>query len=394
MLLKPCLFSVLCVGFTALCSSSVFAEDSIEFRTSYYSQGDSDDSYGIRKSDENSDVDETATIIEPIVIIKYDVGPRTNVSLQIDADFISSASIERLSNPPVINQGGATGDNRIGAKVGVSHQFEFADVRGSIGYSGEYEYKSVSVSGGFTKELFDRQSTLSVDLSFYVDEVDLITRVGAEPGGDSRTSINLDLGWSQLLTESSQIDFSLSFSSMDGFLQTAYHRVYLDIGAIGVEVDEVVPDSRVRLALGTVFKQYFDTRTSLHLGQRFYFDDWGIIGNTTSFELYQYVSESLYLGFRYRFYFQTEADFYEDRGAQFSLQQIQAVARPGSYTGFERTNDPDLSSFLSHTVGLTLGLINLEFGDNKGEISMGLDYMVRDDGLNAFWFSFGIKSDF
>jgi hypothetical protein len=374
--------------------SPAAAEDSIEFRTTYYSQGDSSSSYGIRKGDSNSDVDETATIIEPIVIVKYDVGSRTNISLQVDADFISSASVERLSNPPVTNQGGATGDKRFGIKGGVSHQFEFADVRGSVGFSKEYEYTSISLSTGFTKELFDRQSTLSVDLSIYVDEVDVITRTGLEPGGEARTSVNVDLGWSQLLTESSQIDFSLSVSLMDGFLQTSYNRVYLDVGNIGIEVDEVVPDSRIRLAFGGVYKLFFESRTSLHIGQRFYFDDWGIIGSTTFFEVYQYVSQDIFIGVRYRLYFQTEADFYEDRGTQFSLAEVQAVAKAGAFTGFERTNDPDLSSFLSSTIGLTLGLANLEFGNNKGEITTSIDYMVRDDGLNAFWFSFGIKSDF
>lgn len=372
----------------------VFAEDSIEFRTTYYNQGDSDSSYGTRKGDGNTDVDETATIIEPIVIVKYDVSARTNVSLQIDADFISSASVERLSNPPVTNQGGATGDKRLGGKVGLSHQFEFADVRGSVGFSKEYEYTSVSLSGGFSKELFERQSTLSVDLSVYVDEVDVITRTGREPGGEERTSINIDFGWSQILTQNSQLDLSLSLSFMDGFLQTAYNRVYLDVGNVGVEVDEVVPDQRVRLAFGGVYKHFFETGTSLHFGQRFYFDDWGILANTTFIEAYQYVTEQLYVGLRYRFYYQTEADFYEDRGRQFTLAQVQAVAQPGAYTGFERTNDPDLSSFISHTVGLTFGLANLEFGQNKGEITTSIDYMVRDDGLNAFWFSFGIKSDF
>lgn len=388
---------VMVVSVFAACLLSgltVFAEDSIEFRTTYYKQGDSDSSYGTRKGDGNTDVDETATIIEPIVIVKYDLGPRTNISLQIDADFISSASVERLSNPPVTNQGGATGDNRIGGKVGLSHQFEFADVRGSVGFSKEYEYSSISLAGGFSKEFFDRQSTLSVDLSVYVDQIDVITRTGREPGGEDRTSINIDLGWSQILTQNSQLDLSLSLSLMDGFLQTAYNRVYLDVGTVGVEVDEVVPDSRVRLAFGGVYKHFFDTGTSLHFGQRFYFDDWGILANTTFIEGYQYITEQFYVGLRYRFYYQTEADFYEDRGNQFSLAQVQAVAQPGAYTGFERTNDPDLSSFLSHTVGLTFGLANLKFGQNKGEITTSIDYMVRDDGLNAFWFSFGIKSDF
>jgi hypothetical protein len=390
-LLKP----VAAVALVLLACSSVAAENSVEFKTTYYAQTDSDASFGKTRGDDNTDVNEESTVIEPIVLIKYDLTARTNISLQIDADFISSASIDRLGSPPVTNQGGATGDKRFGVKTGISHRFEFADVRGSVGFSSEYEYSSASLSGGFSKELLDRQATLSIDISFYGDEVDVIDRTGVEPGGETRQSFNVDLGWSQILTSRSQLDLNVSLSLMQGFLQTAYHRVYLDVGDVGIEVDEVVPDQRLRTAIGASYKRFFDAGLSLHVGERLYRDDWGIVSSTTSLEFYAYlVPESIYAGFRYRFYLQTAADFYEDRGQQFSIAEARAVAEPGRYTGFERSNDPDLGDFTSHTVGLSFGFTNLKSLGTTGELTISLDYMVRDDGLEAYWAMFGYRFEY
>lgn len=373
------------------------AEDSIEFQTTVYAQTDSPETFGATKGEPITDVDEEATVIEPIVIVKYDLEPRTQISLQIDADIISSASIERLSRPPVSGQGGATGDVRVGGKLGISHQYEFANVRGSVGYSNEYEYRSIQLSFGFSKEMFERQSTLSADVSVYIDEVDVIDRLGNEPGGEARNSVNLDLGWSEILSPNSELDLRLSLSYMDGFLQTAYNRVYLDGPAgVGVEVDEVHPDSRMRAAIGATYRYYFDTGTSIHVGERLYADDWGVTSSATRLELYQFlVADFFFIGLKYRYYFQTEADFVVERGRLFNAQQINAVATPGAYNGFERTQDADLRAFSSHTIGVAFAFVNIDMGPGRtGSLSLSFDYMTREDGLDAYWTVFNFKVGF
>ena len=74
MLLKPARTG-LTLALLFLAWSPASAENSIEFQTTYYAQTDASETFGAVKGDPVTDVDEEATVIEPIVIVR----PLSNV---------------------------------------------------------------------------------------------------------------------------------------------------------------------------------------------------------------------------------------------------------------------------------------------------------------------------
>src|SRR5690606_30168565 len=82
-----------------------------------------------------------------------------------------------------------------------------------------------------------------------------------------------------------------------------------------------------------------------------YFDDWGIHAHTPELRIVQSLrdDDTAWMRLRYRYYRQTAADFYRD-----------IYDAPQAYM----TDDPKLSAFTTHTVGLQLAteLDNLQLG--------------------------------
>lgn len=76
----------------------------VGFRIGYY---DSDDS-----GDGNPFLDESLTVIEPVLLFSYNLTDRATIWSKLSYDFVSSASIDRLSN--YATQSGASGDNYFG----------------------------------------------------------------------------------------------------------------------------------------------------------------------------------------------------------------------------------------------------------------------------------------
>ena len=73
-------------------------------RLSFYNNGDSGDG--------NPFLDEALTVVEPVIIFDHQVSEDFGYSVDFHYDYVSSASIDRLSNFP--EQSGASADNYIG----------------------------------------------------------------------------------------------------------------------------------------------------------------------------------------------------------------------------------------------------------------------------------------
>jgi hypothetical protein len=358
--------------------SSEAGTGSVEFRLGFYHNDDDGDG--------NPFLDERLTVVEPILLVDYNITDRLGIWAKLSYDYISSASIERLSN--FSNQSGASGDNYFGGNVGVRYELD-EDLRigGFIGGSGEYDYTSFGFGGDVAKDLADKNTTLKLSVNAYFDWIDVIRFNGKSEGTDNRYSASTTLSWYQVINEKTHADLGFTLGYQNGFLETAYNAVVienpafppnpnLDNNARGIEVTEELPSNRVRGAVFGKLRRFIRPGTSLQLGGRLYYDSWGIFSGAVEPSLFQsIVSDRLMLRVDYRYYSQTEADYFK--------RHFKSAPK-------RRTQDSDLSDFDSHGLGAKLAWRIYD----QLALDIGGGYTFREDGLDYVVASFGLRWDF
>lgn len=347
------------------------------FRFGYYDNEDSGDG--------NPFLDEELTVLEPIGIIDYNVTDRFAVWAQYSYDYVSSASIDRLSK--FRNQSGASGDNYTGVDVGARFEIDEAQrVGGFFNWSKEYDYSSIGFGGDYARDLAEKNTTLKFAANAYFDSIDVILFNGREPGNDKRTSVTMSASWYQIFGPRIHANMGSTFSIQKGYLETAYNAVVvedpdddpndnLDNRARGTEFTEELPDTRLRGSLFGTARYSLVPGTALEFAGRLYQDSWGIFGFTAEPRVRHQILDNLGLRLGYRFYVQTAAD---DFDAHFT-------SLPS-----KRTQDSDLADFNSH--GINGGLLWYPFETLSLDLTAG--YTFRDDGIDQLVLSAAIRKSF
>ena len=345
---------------------------SVVYQLGFYDHADSGDG--------NPFLDESLTVIEAVTILDYNVTDRFGYGIKLSYDYVSSASIDRLSKFP--DQSGASADNYVG--LDFSMRYQTSDtwlVGGHLGASVEYDYNSLGLGLNAINKPRNTNTTLTYSLDAYLDDVDIIRFDGVQDGSESRTTFSGTVNWHQILTPTLQGEIGLTLATQSGFLSTPYNAVVvenpgdppnpnLDNMARGTEIAEVLPDSRTRTALYGRLRYSNTPGRAWEMGSRLYNDDWGITGISLEPRLYQtLVKDKLEMRLRYRFYTQSESDYFQD-----------------SFTTTEefRTQDSDLADLSSHTLGVLF-----DWESTIGPLSFGLDFTSRSDGLDFLFASFG-----
>lgn len=332
----------------------------------------------------NPFLDETLTVIEPIVVLDWDIDRDVGYFVKAAYDYVSSASIERLSNYP--EQSGASGDFWYGAQFGMRHRTsEDWRLGWRVGGSVEYDYSSIHFGGEAVWTPSDgRDTQVTTSLDVFVDSVDVIRFNGVEEGSEGRTSVAATVNWYQIWSPKLHGTLGATAALQNGFLETAYNGVVVEDGgeppfpfangALGTEIPEELPDQRARLAAFGRLRRQLHEGTSVELGARLYADDWGVTSATLEPRLYQMLSDRLMLRLRYRYYTQTEADDFVESLPDGPLPEF-------------RTSDSDLGAYDAHSVGLKLSW----FQWGSWELDAGVDQVFRSDGLDALLASIGFK---
>ncbi|HTF89311.1 MAG TPA: DUF3570 domain-containing protein [Planctomycetota bacterium] len=351
---------------------------SIATRLGYFDQKDSIDG--------NPFLDESLTVIEPVVILDWDLSKDLGYTLKAAYDNVSSASIDRLHNYP--DQSGASGDYWYGLEFGMRHRLDDEwRVGWHLGASVEYDYRSLKAGGETTWTPTDgRDARVTTSLDMFLDDLDVIRFNGVDEGSDQRFSVASTTQWYQILSPRMHALLGATLAYQNGFLETAYNGVVVedgatppfpfDNGALGTEITEELPDSRTRLALFGRLRRQLVEGTALELGARFYGDDWGISSVTLEPRLYQILlHDRLMMRLRYRYYTQSAADDYVESLPNAPLPEF-------------RTSDSELGEYDAHSVGLKF----LWFRKGEWEFDIGGDYMLREDGLDTMLASIGWKT--
>lgn len=323
-------------------------------------------------------VDEDASVFEAVILARKQLTDTGTLSVRVLGDVVSAASIERAHNADwQAQQGGASGNYRIGLGAGWAERGDQIDWRIGVQFATEYAYLSTGATAGVTWNLPGRNTALSADLQVFLDTVDLIRFNGDEEGSEARDTYTLNLGWQQVLSPYDLLSLDLSHTEQSGFLATSYNSVFTPSD----EYSEELPDSRSRTALTARWRHSFSSESAGEIGGRYYTDDWDLSAITLDVRYSQYLFDhTLLLEPTYRLHLQEGAKYYRETWND-PLPEY-------------RTSDPDLGDFTGHMIGLKTGFLNNRLFGLKADWDVSLFAYDRDNGLTAFWIILGYRTEF
>lgn len=146
---------------------------------------------------------------------------------------------------------------------------------------------------------------------------------------------------------------------------------------------ERLPSSRFKIPIGLRFNYYVNETFVLRTYYRYYFDDWGVSSHTASLEIPIKLGSSFTLYPSYRYYQQTQADYFATFDQNLSTSEFY-------------TSDYDLSKFTANQYGLGVGYTDILtkfhfFGAGLKSIDLKYSIYKRNTGLSAFIISGGFK---
>jgi len=258
-------------------------------------------------------------------------------------------------------------------------------------FSKEFDYKSFSSSALIASDFNQRNTTLSAGLSV---SYDIIGPVGGIPvaladmapagtlqprtGEDeSRTTTDLLLGLSQVISRRTIMQFNYSIGNSSGYHTDPYKIISVSDGTSGLNVPSIIPGSgldryiyenrpqdRTKQSVFWQTKHHFDTDI-VDITYRYFWDDWGITSNTVDFRYrWRFTKSKSYIEPHLRYYSQTAADFYK-------ISVTDGQVPTSTATQFASA-DYRLGEFENVTVGLKFGKVL----QNAHEFSVRLEVIT------------------
>ncbi|HEY1547328.1 MAG TPA: DUF3570 domain-containing protein, partial [Kofleriaceae bacterium] len=164
-----------------------------------------------------ADSDHT-TVVSPLVQGAADVTPTTSVNLGYTADIVSSASVD------VVTQASPTRihDTRQQASGGFSHNFGSLAWHASYIFSHENDYLSNTFSTGIDKEMFDKNTTVSLGAALSLNDVG---RAHDPNFSESLTVASVSAAWTQIISPRLIGQLTYELTNDSGFQSSPYRFV-------------------------------------------------------------------------------------------------------------------------------------------------------------------------
>jgi len=187
-------------------------------------------------------------------------------------------------------------------------------------------------------------------------------------GGKSRRSYSVSLSFSQILSKKAQFSLFFDIVKQQGWLSNPMQRVYFsdvdnyyignpssisdytsptnkDVFQLADDIERL-PSNRLKFPIGMMFNYYLNETFVLRTYYRFYTDDWGIQSHTANIELPVKISPKFTLYPSYRYYTQTDADYFAPYEQNLSTSEYY-------------TSDYDLSKFNANQYGFGIGYTDI-----------------------------------
>jgi len=282
----------------------------------------------------------------PSILVRKGDAKNFSLSANYYADSISSASID------VVTQGSPYSEQR--NQWSGSIDYLHADTTMSLGYSNsdESDYTADTYNVSLSQTMFGALTTVTLGYSRGFDDVFDNTQSDFAETADHQ---NYHISLSQVLTKKMLLIVNYDAITDEGYLQNPYRNVLVlndpDDPAAGFNFNtpENYPNTRTSNAVSVSVLHYLPYRASVRANYRYYTDDWDIDAHTAELGYTHPLRDKWILELHYRFYTQSDADFYADVFQYPSQQNFMA-------------RDKELSKFKDHTVGFAVSYNLLEDG--------------------------------
>jgi hypothetical protein len=397
----------------------------VDFLMSYYQQD------GIHSAVAGGNGMEELTDITPTIVVAIPLNEDDVLTVDVGISAYSSASSGNINpfdsstpSPWQASSGASAQDQLTTLVINYSHSSDDRNTIWNAHLSGstEYDYSSIGFGGGLIKLFNDKNTEVGIAANVYLDtwqpiypkELQDFADNGSNLNGGifnyfsisgntdynptkfvfhdqvNRNSFALSFSFSQVVNQNLQFSVFLDVLQQQGLLSTPYQRVYFSdvadsfINEFQLADDiERLPDNRFKIPIGTRWNYYVNEKLVIRSYYRYYFDDWGIQAHTANIELPYKITDQFTIIPTYRYYAQTESDFFAPYEKHESTEKFY-------------TSDYDLSTFEAHQYGLGVNYMDIFTGSHIWKfglksIDFRYNHYSRNDGLEADIVAFGIK---
>ena len=192
--------------------------------------------------------------------------------------------------------------------------------------SNEFDYQSISVNGGLSRDFNKKNTTLSLGGAFASDTLNPkggipITKASMaaattpqprDGASENKEVLDLVFGITQIINARTLMQFNLGISQSNGYLNDPYKIVsVVDINGRPVDyIYESRPDSRTKTSFYWDTKHHFNWEDTIDISYRYMTDDWGITSHTVDLRYRWNINDQWYTEPHLRYYQQSAADFY------------------------------------------------------------------------------------
>jgi len=431
---------------TLVYKKRVLETTEVDFLSSYYSQdGNNASVTGGIGTEELTDA--TATIVvsiplneDDVLTIDAGISAYTSASSSNTDPFDDSDG----ATPWSTSSGASASDVWANINADYSHSSDDRNTiwNADLSLASEYDYFSLGFGGGLTKLFNEKNTTIGVSAKVYLDTWNPVYPIELRSFEDNngnltqglfsnlniidqngntslaynpvnyksiqdkgRNTYSLSLSFSQILSKNAQFSVFLDLVNQQGWLANPLQRVYFsdvnnyyvgnaasipnytssgntDVFQLADDIERL-PDSRIKIPVGFRFNYYLNEVFTVRTYYRYYFDDWGIKSNTASIEVPIKISQKFTLYPSFRYYDQTEADYFAPYEQNLSTEQFY-------------TSDYDLSKFSANQYGFGLSYTDIFSSAHIWELGLkSIDFKYnnyqRNTGLSANYFGLGFK---
>lgn len=256
----------------------------------------------------------TASIVSPRADLEFQAGESVRVDGHWRADVISAAS-PVIAAPDARSRASEYNETRHEVGTGVEWKPRAeTTVEGTYTSSFEPDHTSHAISASWSRELLDRQATLSYGVRMNRN----IVRAVDEPTFRRRLWIwGLDAGWTHILTPSSLVRLQYSVAQRNGYQANPYRYVPVGTAATGAaqfRLREHVPSQRTRHGAELLGVHSLSKHLVARAAYRLYLDDWSVRSHTLRGALWwEHPSDGFRLRVSSRAYTQTGAYFFRSQ---------------------------------------------------------------------------------
>jgi hypothetical protein len=303
-------------------------------------------------------------VMQPMLDAMFEVGTRGLVTghFLVDAITSASASSGAVAAEPFT-------ENRYEGGLGYAHELDGPEdsmvdvirVAADGKLSQEPDYRSIYAGARVEAEVAQKNATVSLGGGVALDKINnegaqsamggpLLRCDNSDPTPNS-TECPLDTyalftSVSQLLSRNAIVAVSYDLAKLSGYTSNAYRQAITATGPVA----ERHPNERLRQAFAISARLYWPRGKTAFIGAyRYYFDDWKIHAHTPEVRIIQEVGSTADATFRYRYYRQDAAFFWQKRfGDPMGLAYI--------------TDDPKMSAYDGHMLEAKLAFLGETFG--------------------------------